>query len=568
MEEKLSITKRFWQLVRVDGKDIRNVYYYSFFAGLTGLTLPLGIQAIINLIQVGQINSAWIVMVLVVVLGFAVKGVLQILQLRITENIQQSIFTRASFEFAYRIPRIKFEDLFKKYTPELINRFFDVMTIQKGMSKLLTSISTAGIQVFLGLILLSLYHPFFIIYSFLLIIIFYLMFKFMGRKGLNTSLEESSHKYSLVHWLEEAGRTSISFKLAGKTDYVLERSNVHAEKYLNAREKHFKVLVSQYSALVIFKVLIVAGLLIIGGVLVMEQQMNIGQFVAAEIIIVMIINSVEKLIRDIDTVYDVLTGIEKVAQVTDLALEPDEGIDLRETLPSGGLKIDFNKISFQYPGNNNYTLKEIKLNISANERVVITGPMGSGKNTMLQIALGLYETQQGNLAFNDLSIGSLNLESLRSLVGTNLKQEDLFYGTIMENIAVGRSQATPQNIRWATENVGLTKFISELPQGYNTLVLPNGKSLPKSVVQQILIARSIVDKPKLLVLENSLEQLKKVDRSKVLKFLFDRENQWTILMSSKNEEVLKKADKVVVMQSGSIISHGSYDQVKTTLKTL
>tara|TARA_B100000508_G_scaffold60116_1_gene46739 strand:- start:20425 stop:22131 length:1707 start_codon:yes stop_codon:yes gene_type:complete len=565
MEEKLSISRRFWRLIKADGKEIRNVYYYSFFAGLISLSLPLGVQSIINLIQGGRVNSAWIVMVIIVVLGVALNGILQILQLRITENIQQRIFTRAAFEFAYRIPRIRLENLFRTYTPELVNRFFDVMTIQKGISKLLISISTAGIQVLLGLILLSLYHPFFIIFSFLLLLVFYLIFQFTGKKGFQTSMEESNHKYKLAHWLEEIGRTSISFKLAGKTDYALERSNVHAEKYLEAREKHFKILVTQYSLLVVFKVLVVTGLLGIGGVLVMEQQMNIGQFVAAEIIIVMIINSIEKLIRDIETVYDVLTGIEKIAQVTDLTLEKDQGIDLRKNLTEKGVEVQLNDVSFHYPHSNNLSLIDINMSIKPSENVVIAGKNSSGKSTLIQVIAGLYELQKGNIAYNDLSLGSLNLESLRSIIGANLNQEDLFFGTVMENIMIGRDNATHENVRWAIEKVGLTQFISSLPDGYNTMILPNGKSLPKSIIQKLLMARCIADKPKLVLLEYSFEHLSYTDKMNIMEFLFDKSNGWTIIAVSKDIDLMKNADKVMVMENGQITDQGTYEQIKPSL---
>lgn len=565
MEEKLNISQRFWRLIKADGKEIRNIYYYSFFAGLISLSLPLGVQAIVNLIQGGRVNSAWIVMVIIVVLGVAFNGLMQILQLRITENIQQRIFTRAAFEFAYRIPRIKLENLFRTYTPELINRFFDIMTIQKGISKMLISISMAGIQVFLGLLLLSLYHPFFIIFSFLLLLVFYLIFQFTGKRGFVTSLEESKHKYKLAHWLEEVGRTSISFKLVGKTDYALERSNAHAEKYLESREKHFKVLLSQYFLLVVFKILVVTGLLGIGGVLVMEQEMNIGQFVAAEIIIVMIINSIEKLIRNIETVYDVLTGIEKVAQVTDLSLENDEGLDIRQDIPEGGLAVQLNNVYFNYPHSSATTLNDISLNIKANENVVIAGRNSSGKSTLIQVIAGLYDVQRGNIAYNNLSMGSLNLESLRSVIGSNLNQEDLFFGTVLENIQVGREKATQENVKWAIEKVGLTQFISSLPEGYKTMILPNGKSLPKSVIQKLLIARSIVDKPKLVLLEYSFEHLSYTDKMGIMEFLFDKKNGWTIIAVSKDTDLMRNSDKVMVMDNGRIVDEGTYDQIKESL---
>jgi ABC-type bacteriocin/lantibiotic exporter with double-glycine peptidase domain len=568
MSAKLSVTQRFWRLIKADAKEIRNVYYYSFFIGLIGLSLPLGIQAIINLIQGGRVSSAWVVMVVIVVLGVAFSGVLQIMQLRITENIQQRIFTRAAFEFSYRIPKIKLEELFTFYAPELINRFFDVMTIQKGISKLLITISTAGIQVVLGLLLLSLYHPFFIIFSVLLILILFLIFRLTSRKGLETSLEESKHKYNLAHWLEETARTSVSFKIAGDTDHSLNRTNIHAEKYLNARERHFKVLVNQFSLLVIFKILVATGLLAIGGILVMEQEMNIGQFVAAEIVIVMIINSVEKLIRNLETVYDVLTAIEKVAQVTDLELEKVEGLDLSKSCKGNGLSVKLNDVNFKYPKSKFETIRGVSLDIKEGHSVVIMGENGSGKSTLLHLIAGLYDIQKGTISYNNLPLGNLNLESLRSVIGANLNHEDLFYGTIQENISMGRSKATFSNIEWAIEKVGLTDFIQQLPNGYDTLILPNGKSLPKSAIQKLLIARSIVDKPKLLLLEYSLEHLNFLDKMKIMDFIYDKSNDWTVIATSKDTEVARKSDVVVILEEGKVKATGGFKEMKEEIEKL
>ena len=162
----ISPIKRFWLLINPDKKEIRNIYIYAIFIGLVNLSLPIGIQAIINLIQGGQMSVSWMVLVAFVIIGIAISGILQINQFRITEYLQQKIFTRAAFEFTYRIPKIKLEALYKHYAPELMNRFFDVITIQKGLSKILIDFSTASIQTVFGLVLLSLYHPFFIVFSF------------------------------------------------------------------------------------------------------------------------------------------------------------------------------------------------------------------------------------------------------------------------------------------------------------------------------------------------------------------------------------------------------------------
>ena len=164
-DNNLTPLKRFWKLLQKDKKEIRYVYLYAIFTGLVNLSLPIGIQAIINLIQGGAVSTAWIVLVTFVILGIIFSGILQISQLKITEILQQKLFTRAAFEFAFRIPNIKMSALYKHYAPELMNRFFDIISVQKGISKILIDFSSASIQVVFGLILLSLYHPFFIIFS-------------------------------------------------------------------------------------------------------------------------------------------------------------------------------------------------------------------------------------------------------------------------------------------------------------------------------------------------------------------------------------------------------------------
>ena len=199
----LTAWQRLIGLLSLDKRDIFQIFYYAIFAGLVNLSLPLGIQAIINLIQGAQVSTSWIILVIMVTLGVAFVGALQLMQIRIIENVQQKIFTRASFEFAYRFPKIKMSELRNYYPPELANRFFDVLNIQKGLSKLLIDFPAALLQIVFGLLLLSFYHPFFIIYGILLLVLIYVVFKFTIQKGLDTSLDESKHKYKVLNCLEK-----------------------------------------------------------------------------------------------------------------------------------------------------------------------------------------------------------------------------------------------------------------------------------------------------------------------------------------------------------------------------
>ena len=559
-------TQRFWKLLKPDSEEIKSVYAYSIFSGIVSLSLPLGIQAIINLIQGGQINSAWMVLVFFVVLGIAGNGILQIFQLRITENIEQKIFTRAAFEFAYRIPKIKIEAMYNQFGPELMNRYFDVMTIQKGLSKILISISTAAIQVVFGLILLSLYHPFFIMYSIFLVLFVYFIFRITAKKGLSTSLTESKHKYRLAHWLEEVARTGISFKLAGRTDLPITEAEGHVSNYIDSRENHFKVLIQQYSLLVVFKVVIATTLLAVGGILVMEQVMNIGQFVAAEIIILLVIASVEKLIVSLDVIYDTLTSLEKVGQVTDLELESTDGIDIMKECQTCGMAIDIKNLSFTYPYSNRKTLQDINLTIKDGERLLIAGKNGSGKSTLLHVMAGLYDINEGVVSYDGLPRDNLNIESLRTIIGTCLDGEDLFEGKLIDNITMGRANATFENVKWAIEHLGLQDFVKTLPKGFDSEIQPYGSKLPRSIIQKLIIARAIADKPKKLLFEYTFEHIDEVHKRKIVDFITHPSNEWTVIASSSDPYIAQKFDNIVIMDGGEIKKKENYEKLKNELK--
>lgn len=561
-KSSISPLNRLWGLLRPDIREVRDIYLFAMLSGLVNLSLPLGIQAIVNLIQGGKVSTAWIVLVVFVVLGVAVMGIIRIYQMRITENLQQKVFARAAFEFAYRIPRFRMELLYRHYAPELMNRFFDVLTVQKGLSKLLIDFSSASLMVVFGLILLSLYHPFFILFSLILIVLVGVIFKLTAVRGLRTSLEESKHKYRVAHWLEEVARTGITFRLAGKTDLPLRRIDRHVNDYTDAREAHFQVLVQQYSMMVVFKVLVAAALLAIGGYLVIEQQMNIGQFVAAEIIILLVLGSVEKLIVSLESIYDVLTALEKIGQVTDLELEQESGIDLCDHCPDPGMKVDFEHVTFRYPGQTSDVLRDFSLSLRRGERVVIIGHTGSGKTTLLQVLAGLYDVQGGTVAYNDLARGNLELSSLRAVIGDCLGDEQLFEGTVLDNITMGREAATFENVQWAVSSLGLEDFVRSLPKGYDTVLDTQGRRLPQGIAQRLLLARSVVDRPRLLIIEDVMDNISLERQRNVADFLMDRQHGWTLVTISTDPYIASLADRVVLMQDGTVTRQGTYEEMK------
>jgi len=546
----LSPMGRLRRLLQVDKKDIWQVYAYALLNGLVNLSLPLGIQAIINLIQGGEMSTSWVILVVFVLVGIALTGVFQLLQLRIVENIAQKIFSRASFEFAFRIPRIRYEALHNYYAPELANRFFDTLTIQKGLPKILIDFSLAAFQIIVGLFVLSLYHPFFIIFGVILVAVIYSILILTGPKGLKTSLQESKYKYKVAYWLEEIARTKLSFKLVHKPEIALSKTDEMVSSYLTSREGHFRILINQFLNLIGFKVLIAAGLLIIGSILVFEQQMNIGQFVAAEIIIILIINSVEKLIKSLDSIYDVLTALEKIGYVTDMELDCEEGLEMEKT---ENLSVNVAGVKFHYPDSDKLILKDVNFSLHSGESCVIMGSAGSGKSTLLTLLSGINKPSEGVISYNGLALNSINFNSLRDHIGFALSNNQIFYGSLLENITMGRETVNTMDVVKAIETVNLHPFLESLPEGLNTELDPEASRIPRSAANKIILARAIVNSPSLLILEDPLDHVPRLEKEVIIQKLTSSDQPWSILVTAVDVLWSKYIKHQVIMNEGTIV---------------
>jgi ABC-type bacteriocin/lantibiotic exporter with double-glycine peptidase domain len=543
--------KRFYNLLELDKKDVYQLFFYGILSGAISLSLPLGIQAITNFIQAGRASVSWIILIILVVFGVALVGVLSLMQLRIMENLQQKIFIRSSFEFAVRLPKIKFEEYYNTYPPELANRFFDTLMIQKGTAKLLIDFSAALLQIIFGIILLSLYHPYFIFFGMLLLLLLYFIFKFSYNPGLDTSMKESKYKYKVAAWLQEIARNNYSFRNQLHHDYALGKNDGLVSEYLTFREKHFSIIKTQFSQLIVFKMIITASLLSMGGYLVLSQQMNIGQFVAAEIIILLVINSVEKIVMGLETLYDVLTSVEKIGYITDLKLEEEFPTDYDTCFTSIALEIE--KVSFKFPDSKTKILDNISLNIDQGEIIYIDGANGSGKTTLIRILSGLVQPTVGAVSINDNSFKKINLNQYRSQIESIVYGETPFEGTLAENICFKNKNIPENNLRWALEGVQLKDFVKSLPNGLETALFPEGKQLSSSNAQKILLARSIISKPKILFYEDPTDTMDDNVANELIDFITAKEHDWTIIVSSKNPYWKAKCTRHITMEKGRII---------------
>ncbi len=547
---------RIFNLVRLERKEISAIYFYAIFGGLISLAIPVGIQALIGFAQTNTASASIVVLITLIVVSVFITGVLQIKQMQLTEKIQQQIFVRYSFSIANKIPSLNLASVDDYYLPELINRFFDIPTLQKGLAKLLLDFPIAIIQIVFGLILLAFYHPVFIAFGIVLVFVIIVILYFSGTKGLQTSLTESKHKYGVAAWLEEMARIIRSIKFSKSASFHIEKTDTRVTDYLIARTSHFKILELQFKTLIGFKTLVTTAMLVVGTFLLLQQQLNVGQFIAAEIVILTIINSVEKIIGNLDSVYDVLTSVDKIEKITDK--ESEQGGTLPLNSNNTGISIAVQDVSFNYPGGNKDVLEKISFSVAANEKVCIQGNEGSGKSTLLRLFTGSYADFKGSILINGIPIKNYDLYSLRIHTGVFLSRQDIFDGTLLENICMGLPNAEMSEIIKLCQLTGLSNYLGELPQGFDTPLYSNGRKLSNNVVKKILLVRALLNKPSLLLLEEPWDGLENIYQQQVKNYLLHDLKNTTVLVISKDENFASDCDKTIfVNTSGCNIIKGN-----------
>lgn len=545
---------RFVALVKIDARDLAILVNYTLVTGLLSLAVPLAAQSVVNTIAAGIFLQPLIVMTALLFSGLVFSATLRMFKLRLVEILQQRIFARVVMQLGARIPKIQEQALSKEYMPELINRFFDVMTIQKSWGKLLLDVPASMLQVAIGLILMAFYSPWLLAFDFAIIAFILICAMVLGTGGIKTSIYESHEKYRVAEWLEDLGRCHISFKTHGFPKFILEKSDLLVMNYLEARRSHFNVLFRQSSSTYIFQALASAGILAIGGWLVINRQLTLGQLVAAELIVLNILSALEKLIRNCDTYYDLLTGLDKVGHLIDLPLERRTGSEIADT--ANGASVVMQDLCFGY-SSDNQVLRSLNWSVQAGERASLVGASGAGKTTLAHMLCGLLDPESGAFEFAGMNVRDVSLSELRRCIGFVGDANEIFEGTIEENLRMGREYVTQKDMRWALEVSYLTEDIARLPQGFQTELVASGKNLSRGQVQRLLIARAIAHRPALLILDEAFTGIDERTKIAIVEQLLSIENRWTLIDISHDAEVVKRSDQIYVLSEGKIGEFGS-----------
>ena len=540
-------------MLNADRRDLVVLVVYTILSGLLTLTVPLTAQALVNTIAAGVLLQPLVVLSSLLFVGLLFAGTVRAFQFYLVEIIQQRVFVRVAIHFAHLLPLVEQNVLLNEYPPELVNRFFDVVNLQKSLAKILLDGPAAILQIIVGLAVMALYSPLLMGFDVIFVVVLILIVFALGKEGVISSIEESKEKYAVASWLEDVARCQTSFKLDASLGFAIKRADTHVKQYLVARQSHFTVLFRQVIGHYFFYAVANAGILGIGGWLVIHRQLTLGQLIASELIIILVLAAMDKLVALLPDWFDLLTSLEKVGHLIDLPVERLEGVVLSES--THGIALTCKQVDFEYkPGQP--VLSGLSFEVKSGERVSMAGCSSSGKSTLVSLLSGLLQPTSGSIELDAIDTRSLDIRSLRSFVGVVTDDNGIFQGTLEDNITLGRPTVSPEQIKWALTLTQLADEVYVLPNGIKIPLVSAGRNLSQSQIQRIMIARAIVDKPRLLILDEAYRGIDNGMRHAIVEALYAEENPWTIFCTSQDIDVILKATHVHVMDKGTLVESG------------
>lgn len=539
--EHPSYFDRLKSLIRLESSDIWVIAFYSIAIVILSLVIPVGTQSLVNILAFGTLLQPIIVLTILVLVALGFAGIMIILQAHVAEILQQRLFVRLAAEVNYKLPRVKQKYFSKNSGLELVNYFLDISTLQKGAVTLLVDALGIVLQGAVGLIVLVLYHPFFLVLDFVIVfIIFAIIFRILGKEAVLTSIKESKFKHELAAWFEEVVKNEHIFKSEIAQRYATIKTETITKKYLTYRQKHFGILRKQIAVYIALQVFGSGFVLGGGGWLVIQGGISLGQLIAAEIIASKIFDSLAKAGKYMETYYDLCAAMDKIGHLLDIPIERT-GVEIVPKLTQP-LKLKLTNIKLEVQ-NEQVSIPDFE--VLSSEIVGIHAKNRKTAQALLDVLYCLDEPIFGNIQIDDrFGFSEVAKTNWRKQV-TLVRGNKLFSGSIAENISIGNPSVDSVEIHEVLKNVQLLEKVLKLPNGIHFILNSVGYPLNIDDAYRINLARALIIQPRLILIDEVLDFLDEEFSKNFIQNILKQSLKTTVLLYSKKESLLSECDKVI-----------------------
>lgn len=535
----LSPISRLINLLKLEKHDLKILPVLIFGYGLISIATPVSVQALVNIVTMGSVLQPLFIVSLILFLLLLLSGALYVFESYIVELIQRRIFIRTAIQTAQNARGVEISLYDRENPVELINRFFDVSTVQKSAATLLTMGLTSLLQILIGSLILIFYSAFFSLFIFVIIGFLFFIVRSVGRHATETAIKESKAKFEMASWLENIAKNIFAFKFYQGEERAAKQTHQHINHYIQTRTKHFNILLWQNISVALIYAIGGTGLLALGGGLVIKGEINLGQFVAAELIIFGVLTALVRLVNKLDYFYDLLAALDKIGVLEDIPQEHsgNNGVDQLELDSLKVVGVDFAYNRYIQP------LKNINFDLKKGESLAILGEPGSGKSTLIKLIAKLRTPSAGHISINQIDLRQINNDAVRNLMGL-AENIEIAHGTILENICLGR-EIPLTKINTMIKELGLADDFSRFSAGIETPIMASGSPLSSSQLKLLMISRASITSPGIMIIDGLLDGFNEVELDAVMNMFKQHQEEWMLIVTTRFEHIAKRFDKTV-----------------------
>lgn len=532
-------------LLRLEQRILALIFSYSLAIGLFSLIVPLTVQELVNTFAFSIQPITIVTLSGIMITGLAFVGAFKTLQYYAVEVLERRIFARITIAMTTQLPKMRFHE----FEPRLANYFLETVLIQRALSVLLVDLINIVVTGAVGMSILVFYHPYFLLFNILLLGGFNVVFFLLSHGGLRTTIDVSHAKYETLHWMQEISHNLLHFKATDSQPLLMRKSDQLVEKYVQGRRARFTILVRQYLSAVGWQAIVHGGLIATAGWLISIGQLTIGQLVAAEVVVGGLLTNFDAVVKRMGHVYYFMTGLTELDTFFSQPKDQESAV-LSVPLPDPtihGIRLTCKDLAVAQLGAPP-VFEAFNLEVTPGEKIGIYASTSIAKTALARVLAGLESPTHGVIRYNGVDLRHLDQQAINRCRGFVLdSQLTLFEGTIEENIVLGRPYIPYSDVRWALRFTELEEEIDALPQGLKTHIRAPGKVLAPSHILRILLARTILARPQMLIFDGIMHSLPPTLREPILRRLCSKDEPWSVVFISIDPNLTPYIDRRIIL---------------------
>jgi ABC-type bacteriocin/lantibiotic exporter with double-glycine peptidase domain len=518
--------------VLIDSNNRRFLYLaliYGLAVSLLTLAVPISVQMLIN--TVAHIASVQAILVLSLVLfGLLLfSGGITALQTYALELFDRRFYASMTAQFTLRNIYAEQKHFRAINGNDLVNRYFDIMQVQKVVPSLIAGFFATLLQMLVGIVLVSFYHPWLFLFNALFMMSLWMICRYWGVRAMATALDVSEAKYRTARHLEDIAQFNDFYKSSTRSHYAIARTDTLTRSYIHKRVRHFRNVFGQQIALLFLYALSSSVLLGLGGYLVVKAQLTLGQLVAAELILTAVFFGISRLGYYLVQFYDVTAAVEEIHRVYALPLEAYEQASVT-TLPTTGVRLAF--FGAKLPIEND--VLQLDIAIEPNQKILFKSSSAMIQRGISDLLTRHMAPSHGRIELAGHDIHDIEPEELRNQVMV-LDRTIMVESTIRNYLRISAPEASRSQMNDALRLVEMDEVLARLPNGIDSCVLANGTPLRSTEILRLKLAAALLMKPKILILNEYFDTISYERRMRIFKHLCEIDDMMLLYFSNRHD---------------------------------